>query len=165
MSEWVSIKEAAERLGVSADTIRRRMKRGELVSRKRGTAQGYVWEIEVESLPVDGEPMAGEQPAPGAAADSLELERLRERVTGLERERGELIAQRDAWHEQVRRSSDAEAQLRELVLRAQMLAQALPASTEDDRQGEMQPERPQSTEQMPPQASIWARLFGRSQGM
>jgi len=62
VSEWVSIGQAAVRLGVSPNTIRRRLKRGDL------------------------------------------------------------IAQRDTWQEQARRSSEGEAQLRELAARAQMLA-------------------------------------------
>lgn len=135
-SEWVSIAEAAERYGVSADTIRRRLKRGELAGRKEATAQGFTWAIEVPSDPGNGERKTSEnaqhtakqQPAAASAEDALELVRLRERVAGLERERGELIAQRDAWQDQARRSSEAEAQLRELVARAQMLAQALPAT-------------------------------------
>lgn len=136
-SEWVSISEAAARHGVSADTIRRRLKRGELTGRKETTAQGFTWAIEVPSAPESSEHMSSEH-AGAAAEDALELVQLRERVAGLERERGELIAQRDAWQEQARRSSEGEAQLRELVARAQMLAQALPAvvGSEHDSQAE-----------------------------
>jgi len=128
MSEWVSIKEAGERYGVSADTIRRRLKRGEIVGRKESTAQGFVWQIEVASDHAESEHKASEQPPAAIGEDALELERLRERVAGLERERGDLIAQRDAWQEQARRSGEGEAQLRELVARAQAISQALPAT-------------------------------------
>lgn len=134
MTEHVSIQEAAERLGVSPDTIRRRLKRGELQGTQARTPQGFVWQIEVPSEPATSESKASESPAAAIAEDALELERLRERVAGLERERGELIAQRDAWQEQARRSSEGEAQLRELVARAQMLAQALPPATGGDRE-------------------------------
>jgi len=44
----VSISEAARRLGVSSDTIRRRIGRGELVAHQEATPQGYRWEIEID---------------------------------------------------------------------------------------------------------------------
>lgn len=45
MEERLSMKQAAERLGVSVDTIRRRLKKGELVGEKEPTPQGYEWRI------------------------------------------------------------------------------------------------------------------------
>ena len=45
MPELVSIKEAAERLGISVDTVRRRLKRGELEGEQHPTAQGFTWLI------------------------------------------------------------------------------------------------------------------------
>ncbi len=50
MEERLSMKQAAERLGASVDTIRRRLKKGELVGEKEPTPQGYEWRI---VLPVD----------------------------------------------------------------------------------------------------------------
>jgi len=125
--------------------VRRRLKRGDLQGKQERTAQGFVWQIEVPSESLTSEHKASEQPPAAIAEDAFELERLRERVAGLERERGELIAQRDAWQDQARRSGEGEAQLRELVARAQMLAQALPASTGGDREHapESQPARAQ----------------------
>ena len=41
--ELVPIAEAARRLGVSADTVRRRLKRGELEGEQHPTAQGFTW--------------------------------------------------------------------------------------------------------------------------
>ncbi len=167
MTEWVSIPAAADRFGVSVDTIRRRLKRGELVSRKEPRAQGYVWQIEVESPPA-GHEHAGSEQAPPAQdlrdLQELELVQLRERVTGLERERGDLIEQRNAWQDQARRSSDAEQQLRELVARAQMIAQALPATTGNDHAPASEPssERTQggnvTTE---PRRGFWDWLRGK----
>jgi hypothetical protein len=43
MEERLTIKEAAERLGISADTVRRRLKRGELAGEQHPTAQGFTW--------------------------------------------------------------------------------------------------------------------------
>ncbi len=42
-SEWVPIAEAARQLGVSIDTVRRRIKRDEIVAERRETPQGFVW--------------------------------------------------------------------------------------------------------------------------
>lgn len=53
MTERISIPEAAERLGVSQDTIQRRLKKGELIGEEESTPQGFVWRIE---LPIDDEP-------------------------------------------------------------------------------------------------------------
>jgi hypothetical protein len=49
------IHEAAQRLGVSPDTIRRRIRRGELNATKEETPQGYLWMVEVP----EDEPMQG----------------------------------------------------------------------------------------------------------
>jgi excisionase family DNA binding protein len=70
-TERLPIKEAAERLGVSADTVRRRMKKGELVGEKESTPQGYEWRILLPVRP--GTRTAGEgavpQDAPGATEE------------------------------------------------------------------------------------------------
>ena len=124
-TEWVSIKEAGERYGVSADTIRRRLKRGEIVGRKESTAQGFTWVIEV---PANLEAVQPEQAAPEhGGGDALELVQLRERVVGLERLTTELSEDRNAWREQAARSEESARELRILVQQAQALAQALPA--------------------------------------
>lgn len=44
----MNIPEAAAHLGVSRDTIRRRIKQGTLKSEKVKTAQGYRWEIDID---------------------------------------------------------------------------------------------------------------------
>jgi hypothetical protein len=150
MTEWVSINEAAERLGVSEETIRRRIKRGELVRRKEPCDQGYVWQIEVERIPEEPETMVLERLPANGPGEVLEREQLRERVASLESELKDLIELRDAWQEQMRRSSEAEQQLRELVSRAQMLVQALPPSASHGpahviEQPAIQPEAPKAT--------------------
>jgi len=45
--EKISIGEAAQRLGVSIDTVRRRISRGELTAHKEPTPP-YRWEVELE---------------------------------------------------------------------------------------------------------------------
>lgn len=42
-NEYVPLAEAAERLGVSVDTIRRRIRKGGLDGRKEATAAGFKW--------------------------------------------------------------------------------------------------------------------------
>ena len=124
--EHVSIAEAAERLGVSADTVRRRLKRGELTGEQETTPQGFVWRV---ALPI----AEGAPEPPGAAetpGDAIELARLRERVIGLERLADELQGERDAWREQAARDGDAARELRILLRQAQALAQALPTHVE-----------------------------------
>jgi hypothetical protein len=42
---WGTVSDAAQMFGVSVDTIRRRMKRGELETRREQTPQGFRWLI------------------------------------------------------------------------------------------------------------------------
>jgi len=56
--ETVSIGEAATRLGVSADTIRRRIGKGTLNAEQEPTAQGFRWKVE---LPESGPDRNGHQ--------------------------------------------------------------------------------------------------------
>jgi len=44
----VSVGEAARRLGVSTDTIRRRIGKGELTAHQEPTPQGFRWEVELQ---------------------------------------------------------------------------------------------------------------------
>ena len=43
----VSIPEAAAHLGVSEDTIRRRLRKGELAGHQEKTAQGFRWKVDI----------------------------------------------------------------------------------------------------------------------
>lgn len=47
MAAWVPISEAARLLGVSADTVKRRIAAGQLRSRQEQRPQGYRWLVEV----------------------------------------------------------------------------------------------------------------------
>lgn len=69
----VTIREAARRLGVSEDTVRRRMRRGDLVGVREDTAAGFRWLVEV---PEEGpEAEAG----PTGSAELLEVALAHER--------------------------------------------------------------------------------------
>lgn len=155
MEERLSMKQAAERLGVSVDTIRRRLKKGELVGEKEPTPQGYEWRI---VLPIEEEP----QEAPGepetSRGDAIEAELLRERID-------ELKAERDAWREQAQRSAEAERELRVLLRQAQELA--LPAkATPYDAPGAPESDSPVSGVMQEAHGSKgWlARLLGALRG-
>ena len=74
MAVRATIREAALRLGVSQDTIRRRMRRGELQGVKVETPQGYTWYLD---LP-DDEPHQEPQAEGQRASTISELDHLRE---------------------------------------------------------------------------------------
>ena len=95
---YLPLKEAADRLGVSIDTLRRRIKDDAIPARQTPIGSGFRWEVEV---PDDPEPSPGETvpPADGVSAEALELERLREEVKGLERLLTEVSGERDHWRE------------------------------------------------------------------
>jgi hypothetical protein len=48
LMDLVTMTEAAQKLGVSTDTIKRRLRRGELKGRKQPRPQGFTWLIELE---------------------------------------------------------------------------------------------------------------------
>ncbi len=76
-----------------------------------------------------GERGAETPTAPTAVpGDAVELGRLRERVSGLERLTDELTGERDAWRDQATRDGEAARKLRILLQHAQAFANALPAT-------------------------------------
>jgi excisionase family DNA binding protein len=127
----VSIKEAAERLGVSVDTVRRRLKAGELEGRREPHGKsGYRWLVH---LPDDAQASAPGMPL----AEAYELVDARARIEGLERlidelasHRDKLETERDDWKEAARRESDAARELRVLLKGAQDSTRALTATLE-----------------------------------
>lgn len=155
MAERVTIRDAAARLGVSADTIRRRLRAGTLTGERVSTPQGHRW---VVALPVTLEPPPVADPGKpisvrdSAGADALEVAALRERVAGLERLGAELATDRDAWRERAAQDADAARELRILLGRAQELTRALPA-------GDVAPTDDQGTASTPV-APWWRRLWG-----
>ena len=66
----VSVMEAATHLGVSTDTIRRRIRNGELQARQEPTPQGYVWRVE---LPEEAEKAALEATNPAAWRELVDV--------------------------------------------------------------------------------------------
>ena len=64
-TRWYTIAEAAPLLGVSVDTVRRRVKRGQLESRQVRTQHGPTWEVCLGTL--QGEPAPAAEGTEGAA--------------------------------------------------------------------------------------------------
>ena len=56
--ELLAIPEAAQRLGVSIDTVRRRLRKGELRGQHQPTPQGFIWMVEAPSA-ASGAPAEG----------------------------------------------------------------------------------------------------------
>ena len=73
--ELLTIAEAAQRLGVSTDTIHRRLKRGQLSGHQQTTPQGFTWLIEVAVGPRDWE-RGTPADAPANAGDTHRLEQM-----------------------------------------------------------------------------------------
>jgi hypothetical protein len=70
---WLTLAEAARALGVSVDTMRRRLKRGEVEHRQASTRYGRTWQVRLGrargDLPTVGE--APTQPAEGHLVTEL----------------------------------------------------------------------------------------------
>jgi excisionase family DNA binding protein len=73
----MNISDAAAQLGVSPDTIRRRIKEGTLKAEKVRTPQGYRWEVDISNAPAV--PMQ-------APTQDAYVASLLERIDSLERE-------------------------------------------------------------------------------
>jgi len=137
--QTVTISEAAELLGVSRDTVRRRLKSGVLTGEQRPGPNGTTWYVTLPTEAVTAAIVAA--PAEGDG-DDQDAARLRdERDAALDRlitARDEMIAElrdeRDAWREQATRHEEASRELRILVRNAQELSRALPASSGLDRE-------------------------------
>ncbi len=80
--ERVSISEAAIRLGVTQDTIRRRIRKGELTASQEPRPQGYVWFVDVpeEELPSE------DPPHPDFKEENSDVQLLREMMELLREE-------------------------------------------------------------------------------
>lgn len=116
----ITIAQAAERLGVSMDTIRRRISKGEIKARKVPSAHGEMYIIELpEDIAPESSGLAGKAEAPG------EIEALKKTIaimeTELESRRREvqelhvLLQQAQAALPQVRRPEQAVPMWRRLI--------------------------------------------------
>ena len=142
----VTISEAAVRLGVSPDTVRRRMRRGELAAVKEPRANGFVWLVEV---PEEAEAPASE-PA-SSTVSALEIAHLRE-VNALLREEVE-----------ARRREVSELHVLLQTAQRQLGAGPLASVQEETADGAPRPSSsPTAASGTGSSASVFRRLFGRS---
>ena len=113
----MTIAEAALTLGVSTDTVRRRVKRGEL--QETQDARGRLC-VDLDGLEPDVE-VTGRAAAPQLAAEVAHLRAMLERAT---QERDRAIDESQAWRTEAQRASGERAEL----LRALQQQQALQAA-------------------------------------
>ena len=85
---WVPVRDAAAVLGLSEDTIKRRLKVGALAARKEPTARGFRWVVEVPDAAPAQPPQMGAPDSNGATAQgsSGEIAALRQHLAAVERE-------------------------------------------------------------------------------
>jgi len=186
----VSIKVAAELLGVSQDAVRRRLKRGELVGEKETTPQGFVWRVELPADTPEVEPRADDvvlapgittpDPPPAAIGEeTVELIQLRERMAATTETVVRLDAEVTYLRDQLdQRSKDLDQRSRELAAereRADVIQQlalqrieALTTTVADQRESapERAAEPPGATEGVSEgdPSSWWTRTWKRMSG-
>ncbi len=112
--ERVSIPEAARRLGVTQDTIRRRIRKGELAAYQEPRPQGYVWLVDVP----EEELLSDEPPHPDREEETSEVQLLREML--------ELL--REELKTKDRQLEAREREVQELHVLLQQFGTALPAA-------------------------------------
>ena len=112
--ERVSIPEAARRLGVTQDTIRRRIRKGELAAYQEPRPQGYVWFVEVPEEELSSE----EPPYPDFKEEPSEVQLLKEMM--------ELL--REELKTKDRQLEAREREVQELHVLLQQFQMALPAA-------------------------------------
>jgi hypothetical protein len=125
--QWLSLRDAAECLGVSTDTVRRRLKRGKLPGEQRSTPHGPSWFVllprETAAAAVDDE-LLPKNAATELTGAAIELAVLQERVAGLEATLSQVQEERD-------RLVQGERELRALLhQQAVAFTLALPSSTQ-----------------------------------
>jgi hypothetical protein len=96
---WLPITGAASTLGVSVDTVRRRIRDGTFVSRKVPSRYGPAWQVRIERAAHEGAQRRDDARAPtgGLAVDELRqlVAQLQDRAVELAERVGYLQAQLD----------------------------------------------------------------------
>jgi hypothetical protein len=130
--ESLPIVEAAQRLGIHPETLRRRIRRGEVKAHQQRTSHGDVWLVEVEPAEPPPETSnqghSGQDGVAGSQAnrneDSGEVKTLREMVDLLKHELEARDRQTESWKQQLEAKDKQIEQLHVLLQQAQV---ALPA--------------------------------------
>ena len=141
--ELVTKVEAARRLGVSIDTIERRLRRGELKAHKQPRPQGFTWMIQVAEEALQTPSNTGVIPPvdtpEGTPETNAEVLRLEELVEVLKDEVVQLRRQLQSQAENYERQSEAyqqqleakDKQIEQLHVLLQQAQSALPAPRGD----------------------------------
>jgi excisionase family DNA binding protein len=127
LMELVTMTEAAQRLGVSTDTIKRRLRRGELKGRKRPRPQGFTWLIELEAeFENSNETRAATRAHTDASTDASTgaLEHLEDLIASL---RSQVAAQQEQLAAKDHQIETKDRQIEQLHILLQQAQAMLPA--------------------------------------
>ena len=126
--------EAAHQLGVSVDTVKRRIQKGELKGHQQPRPQGFVWLVE---MPEETN-LPGSNPANtpvDTAVTAGELRRLEEMVQFLKGELNGRDVQIESWKQEAEAHREQlqakDRQIEQLHVLLQQAQAALPAPKED----------------------------------
>lgn len=146
---YAPMADVARAYGVSVDTIRRRLRKGELQGRKEQTPSGFKWLVE---MPAPGETLPGSPLVPAAATDPGAM------IDTLQRElaaRNDEIARLTGLLESQARALESALQRPALPDPAESGAVGSPVSNETDATHISTPDKP---------SSAWGRFVRWLQG-
>lgn len=134
----LTIKEAAEQLGISEVSVRRRLKKGDLHGERIPTAQGYTWLVVLADAGETVTPRQNGQHE--AATDHVLVEELRGQVDYLKQElterKREHDRDRDDWREELQRVHTLMAQQGQTIQALTQRVEQLPAQVRVDEHAE-----------------------------
>jgi hypothetical protein len=129
--ESVTMAEAAKRLGVSVDTIRRKLRRGELQGCQQPRPQGFIWVVELPEESDNHDVTFAETVADTSASypgSKGEICRLEETVAVLQ---AQVVAQQQQMEAQQEELTAKNKQIEQLHVLLQQAQAALPAPREN----------------------------------
>jgi hypothetical protein len=133
MMELVTMTEAARRLDVTVETVKRRLRRGELQGQKQPRPQGFTWLIEMPEDTGDRDSTSSVTPS-DTPTSNAEVHRLEDMISLLQKElditREELEHQRSMYQSELVSKNKQIEQLHILLQQAQA---ALPAPRNNRR--------------------------------
>jgi excisionase family DNA binding protein len=129
--DCVPIAEAARRMGVSVDTVKRRLRNGELQGYKQPGRGGFSWLIEMDdSSPSNSSGNTSANATVNAPANDGETQALRELVDTL---RSQVTAQQNQLESYQQQFEAKDRQIEQLHVLLQQAQAALPAPRENHR--------------------------------
>jgi hypothetical protein len=122
MMELVTMTEAARRLDVTVETVKRRLRRGELQGQKQPRPQGFTWLIEMPEDTGDRDSTSSVTPS-DTPTSNAEVHRLEDMISLLQKElditREELEHQRSVYQSELVSKNKQIEQLHILLQQAQ----------------------------------------------